>query len=312
MNKIIVTGGAGFIGSHLSEKLSNKNKVIVIDNFMHGNKIIKQNKNLKIIKGDVRDFDLLKFHSRGCDTIFHLAAVLGVDVVSKRNVDTMELEYEGMRNVCYVSKVNKIKKILYTSTSGVYGKLNYAKNVHENNTVAPLSAYAVAKRSAEIYLKNFFLENKKIISTAIALRLFNIYGPRQDSRMVASRFIINALKNKKLSIYGSGKQTRDFTYINDCIEAMILLDKKIKGFHILNISKEKDININKLAREVVKITKSKSKIVHIKTPKKLEEFQVDRRCGNSSKLYKIINFKPKTSYSKGLIETINYIKNTSV
>ena len=302
MNKILVTGGAGFIGSHLTEYLSLKNKIIVIDNFSHGNKIERINDNIKIIKGDVRDYDLLKYHSRNCSTIFHLAAVLGVDVVSKKNVETMDCEFEGIQNVCKSAKTNKVNKIIYSSSSGVYGKLNFHKNVKENSTIAPVSAYSISKRACEFYLKSFYNENK---ITSIAVRLFNLYGPRQDERMVIPRFISQAKSNKPITVYGNGKQTRDFTYIDDCVKVFNLLEKKVNGFHILNSSKGNDFNILGLARKIKSDLNSKSKIIKVKVPKNLEEFQVIKRCGNSSELYKLIKYKPNTNFSVGLKKIIS-------
>lgn len=302
MDKILVTGGAGFIGSHLTEFLSKKYSVIVIDNLSHGNKIENKNKKIKIIKGDVRDKELINYYSKNCKTIFHLAAVLGVDIVSNKNVETMNCEFEGIKNICNAAKKNKVKKIIYSSSSGVYGKLNYSKNVKENAIIAPVSAYSISKRACEFYLKSFYKENK---ITSIAVRLFNVYGPRQDRRMVVSRFISQAKNNRPITIYGSGKQTRDFTYIDDCIKVFDLLNKKVNGFQIINSSKGKDLNILNLAKKIKKDLKSKSKIVHINTPNKLEEFQVPKRCGNSSKLYKLINYKPNTNFITGLRKTIS-------
>ena len=299
----LVTGGAGFVGSHLTDNLiENGSKVIVIDNLSHGNKIHNLNKNIKLIKGDVRDRDLLNFYSRNCTSIFHLAAVLGVDIVSKKNVETMECEFDGIQNICHAAKRNKISKIIYSSSSGVYGKLNYKKNVKESATVAPVSAYSVSKRACEFYLKSFNQENK---ITTIAVRLFNLYGPRQDDRMVIARFIKQALANKPITVYGTGMQTRDFTYIDDCIKVFDLLNKKVNGFHIVNSSKGKDFNILGLAKTIKKKLRSKSKIVHLKVPLKLEEFQVLKRCGDSSKLNKLIKYKPSTNFTTGLQETIN-------
>ncbi len=297
MNKILITGGAGFIGSHLTEFLSKKNRVVVIDNLSHGNKIQKSNKNIKLVRGDVRDFELMKYYSQNCKTIFHLAAVLGVDIVSKKNMETMNCEFEGIKNVCEIAKKNKIKKIIYTSSSGVYGKLNYKKNVREDVDIAPVSAYSVSKRACEFYLKSFYKEYK---ISSIALRLFNLYGPRQDKRMVIPRFIDQAIKNKPITVYGSGKQTRDFTYIDDCIKVFDLLNNKVSGFHILNSSKGKDFDILGLAKKIKSVLNSKSKIVHMKIPKNLEEFQVMKRCGDSSKLLKLIKYKPSTNFSVGL------------
>ena len=123
--------------------------------------------------------------------------------------------------------------------------------------------------------------------------------------MVVSRFISQAKNNRPITIYGSGKQTRDFTYIDDCIKVFDLLNKKVNGFQIINSSKGKDLNILNLAKKIKKDLKSKSKIVHINTPNKLEEFQVPKRCGNSSKLYKLINYKPNTNFITGLRKTIS-------
>ena len=303
MNKILITGGAGFIGSHLTEYLSKNNQVYVIDNLSHGPKIKKFNKNIKLIKGDIRDTNLVNHYSKNCTTIFHLAAVLGVDIVSNKNVETMECEFEGIKNVCNAAKRNKVKKIIYSSSSGVYGKLNFEKNVKENAIIAPVSAYSISKRACEFYLENFYKEHK---ISSIAVRLFNVYGPRQDERMVISRFISQAKKNKPITVYGNGKQTRDFTYIDDCIKVFDLLSKKVNGFEIVNSSKGKDLNIINLAKKIKKDLKSKSKIIHLKVPKKLEEFQVEKRCGNSSKLYRLINYKPNTNFNIGIKKTIIY------
>ncbi len=297
MKKILVTGGAGFIGSQLVEHLSKKNYVTVIDNLSQGNKIKNINKNIKIIKGDVRDNKLIDYHSRNCSSIFHLAAVLGVDVVSKKNVETMECEFEGLKNVCNAAKKNKIKKIIYSSSSGVYGKLNYKGNVKEDVVISPVSAYAIAKRSCEIYLKYFYLENK---IDSIAVRLFNVYGPGQDTRMVIPRFIQQAKNDKPITIYGYGKQTRDFTYIDDCVRVFDLINKKINGFKILNSSRGQDFSVNELAKVIKKKFTSKSKIIHIKVPNNLEEFQVMKRSGNSSKLRNLIGYKPHTNLMDGL------------
>ena len=306
MKKILITGGAGFIGSHLTEYLSKNNIIYVIDNLSHGKKIKKFNKNIKLIKGDIRDGDLINYYSKNCTTIFHLAAVLGVDIVSNKNVETMECEFEGIRNVCNAAKRNKVKKIIYSSSSGVYGKLNFEINVKENATIAPVSAYSISKRACEFYLENFYKENK---ISSVAVRLFNVYGPRQDERMVISRFITQAKKNKPITVYGNGKQTRDFTYIDDCIKVFDLLNKKVNGFKILNSSKGKDLNIINLAKKIKKDLGSKSKIIHVKVPKKLEEFQVKKRCGNSSKLHRLIKYKPNTNLNVGIKKTIDYSKN---
>tara|TARA_B100001121_G_scaffold22465_2_gene17412 strand:+ start:17278 stop:18183 length:906 start_codon:yes stop_codon:yes gene_type:complete len=301
MKKVMVTGGAGFIGSHLVEYLSKSYRVVVIDNLSQGNKLKNINNNIRLVKGDVRDYDLVKYHSKNCTSIFHLAAILGVDVVSEKNIETMDCEFEGIKNVCSAAKKNKLKKIIYASSSGVYGQLNYKGNVKESAVIQPSSAYSMAKRACEVYLKYFYRETK---INSVAVRLFNVYGPRQDDRMVIPRFIDQAKSNKSITVYGNGKQTRDFTYIDDCVKTFDLIDKKVTGHHILNSSRGKEFDIYSLAKMIKKKIKSKSNISKVNVPKKIQEFQVMKRSGDSSKLFKLIRFKPNTDLIDGLNKII--------
>ncbi len=301
MKKVMVTGGAGFIGSHLVEYLSKSYRVVVIDNLSQGNKLKNINNNIRLVKGDVRDYDLVKYHSKNCTSIFHLAAILGVDVVSEKNIETMDCEFEGIKNVCSAAKKNKLKKIIYASSSGVYGQLNYKGNVKESAIIQPSSAYSMAKRACEVYLKYFYKETK---INSVAVRLFNVYGPRQDDRMVIPRFIDQAKSNKSITVYGNGKQTRDFTYIDDCVKTFDLIDKKVTGHHILNSSRGKEFDIYSLAKMIKKKIKSKSNISKVNVPKKIQEFQVMKRSGDSSKLFKLIRFKPNTDLIDGLNKII--------
>ena len=301
MKKVMVTGGAGFIGSHLVEYLSKSYRVVVIDNLSQGNKLKNINNNIRLVKGDVRDYDLVKYHSKNCTSIFHLAAILGVDVVSEKNIETMDCEFEGIKNVCSAAKKNKLKKIIYASSSGVYGQLNYKGNVKESAIIQPSSAYSMAKRACEVYLKYFYRETK---INSVAVRLFNVYGPRQDDRMVIPRFIDQAKSNKSITVYGNGKQTRDFTYIDDCVKTFDLIDKKVTGYHILNSSRGKEFDIYSLAKMIKKKIKSRSNISKVNVPKKIQEFQVMKRSGDSSKLFKLIRFKPNTDLIDGLNKII--------
>ena len=297
MSKILITGGAGFIGSHLVEAFSKKNEVVILDNLFQGNKLKKIKGNYSLIKSDVRDFDTVKFYSKNCDVIIHLAAIIGVDIVAKNNLLTMESEMECIKNVSLSAVKNNIKKIIYTSTSAVYGKLNYKKKVKENDIVAPESAYAISKRMCEIYLYN--LQKKYNIDCTI-LRPFNIYGLRQDTRMVMPRFINMAKRNKPIIIYENGQQTRDFTHVSDFVKVTELSIKKLKKFNILNVSYGKDCTINNLVKIIINSTNSKSKIKHIKTPDELKEFQVKKRCGSNLKIKKLLNFKPRVDLNSGI------------
>lgn len=303
MNKILITGGAGFIGSHLAETLVNKGEeVIVLDNLLRGNKIPKNIlKQLKFIKGDVTDQKTVFRAAEGCDYIYHLAAILGVDVVADNPTETMEVEVMGMKNVGDAALINKAK-IIYASTSGIYGHNAIEQSVTEDIMVDPRTSYAMAKRYNELYLAA--LHEEKGLD-CIALRYFNVYGPRQDNRMVTPRFIEQALSGKPLTVFGNGQQTRDFTHIDDTVKATLLAGEKVSGFQIFNVANEKEATILELAQKIVKVTGSNSKIAFIDAPKKRYDYEVGRRYGNSNKLYSFVGYKPSTTLEDGLNEILS-------
>ncbi len=304
--KILVTGGAGFIGSHLVEKLIKKNnEIIVLDNLLRGNKLNSNIiKDINLIEGDIRDYNKILEATKKVDCIFHLAAFLGVDDVAKNPIQTMEVETIGTQNLVKACIQNNIKKIIYTSTSGVYGKNAIEDAVNEDYQVAPSSSYAIAKRFNEIYLKSV---TSKYSIESFSLRYFNVYGPRQDKRMVVPRFFEQAIKNEPLTVYGNGKQTRDFTYIDDTIEATILVAEKCKENEIFNIARGMDTTMNELANTIIKITNSKSKILNVEAPFLRYDFDVEKRCGDSSKLNKYVDFRPKIDLVDGLKKVYNFL-----
>jgi len=302
--KVLVTGGAGFIGSNLVKQLVKENyDVIVLDNLLRGNKIEKETfDKITFLNGDVRNFDLVLKASEGCDIIFHLAAILGVDIVADNPVETMDVEVIGMRNIANAALSNNVKKILYASTSGIYGHSAIEQSVDEKIMVDPRTSYAMAKRYNEIYLSALH-EEKGLKS--IALRFFNIYGMNQDNRMVIPRFIEQARSGSPITIFGSGKQTRDFTFIDDTIKSCIDLIKVNCGFEIFNIANDNELSISDLANTIKTLTNSKSEIVFIDAPKKRYDYEVERRVGSSTKLYNYINYKPNTTLVDGLRRIIN-------
>jgi UDP-glucose 4-epimerase len=299
MKKALVTGGAGFIGSHLVQRLVNNGfEVVVVDCLLRGNKLDKETmQKVNFIVGDVRDFETVDKAAIDCDYIFHFAAVLGVDVVADNPVETMDTEVLGMRNIAQAAIKHGVNKIIYASTSGVYGHSAIERSVTEDIIIDPRTSYAIAKRYNEIYLKALF-EEKGLNS--VSLRFFNIYGKRQDNRMVIPRFIEQALAGQPLTVYGEGKQTRDFTYIDDTITACLLLAEKGGNADIYNIANENELTIQELAETIIKVTNSKSKIIYIEAPKKRYDYEVERRFGSSEKLFKLTGFKPSTSLEEGL------------
>ncbi len=299
MKKILITGGAGFIGSALAEKLCQDGyDVTVYDNLLRGNKLdTKTMENITFVKGDVRDYKLLNNSAKGCDAIFHFAAILGVDIVADNPIETMDVETIGMRNVANAAIENGIKKILYASTSGIYGHSAMEQAVDEEIIVDPRTSYAMAKRYNEIYLAALH-EEKGIHS--VALRFFNVYGPKQDNRMVVPRFFEQAKANKPITVFGTGEQTRDFTFIDDTVKSCILLMENMKGNAIYNIANESEGCIKDLAVHIKNVTNSDSEITYIEAPKKRYDYEVERRVGSSEKLKSATGYKPDTKLEQGL------------
>ncbi len=297
--KVLVTGGAGFIGSHLVSALVDAgHKVIVADILLRGNKIEKDVfDKIEFHNADVRNESKMIELSKGCNLIIHFAAVLGVDVVADNPVETMDTEIIGTRNICKAALLNGIDQIMYASTSGVYGHSALDQTVIETINVDPRTSYAIAKRYNEIYLAAL---NQEKGLNSISIRFFNIYGPRQDNRMVIPRFIEQAEKNEPITVYGSGNQTRDFTYVSDAVKSCMLLMENIKGSEIYNIANENEMSILELAEIIKKIMNSDSKIELVNSPSKRYDYEVGRRWGSSEKLFKKIHYKPLTTLSDGL------------
>ena len=299
MANILVTGGAGFIGSHLVSRLvKDGHEVTVMDTLLRGNKLDKDIfRNIQFLEEDVRNQDAVFSAAKNCDAIFHLAAVLGVDIVADNPVETMEVETIGTRNIAKAALRHDIPKILYASTSGIYGHSAMEQAVVEEVMVDPRTSYAMAKRYNEIYLAA--LNEEKGINT-ISLRFFNVYGPKQDNRMVIPRFIEQAKEGRPITVFGDGKQTRDFTFIDDTIESVIRLYDKVEGAEIFNIANENEGGIDELAKTIKELSGSSSEIKYIEAPKKRYDFEVGRRVGSSKKLEAAVGYKPKTRLIDGL------------
>jgi UDP-glucose 4-epimerase len=301
-----VTGGAGFIGSHLVQRLvADGQQVVVLDNLRRGNKLEKETlRQIRLIEGDVREEHVVLRAAEDCEQIYHFAAVLGVDIVADNPVETMETEVLGLRNVAKAAILYGGAEIIYASTSGVYGKSAIEQAVREDFNVSPKSSYAIAKRYNEIYLASLF-EEKNLRS--VALRFFNVYGIRQDRRMVIPRFFSQALAGEPITIFGTGEQTRDFTYVDDVIEATVRLASQIQGSEIVNISNEEEYQIKDLARLMLEISGSKSELNFVNPPKNRYDFEVERRYGSSHKLEQLTGFKPQTPLETGLRRIHEYL-----
>jgi nucleoside-diphosphate-sugar epimerase len=296
--KVLITGGAGFIGSNLAKRLVDEgHQVVILDSLLRGNKLDKETySRVEFIKGDVRDQEIVTRASKNCDIIFHFAAVLGVDIVADNPVETMDVEVIGTRNVVEAAFINNVKKIMYASTSGIYGHSAIENALTEEVLVDPRTSYAMAKRYNEIYLASHH-EEKGL--NVVSLRFFNVYGKNQDNRMVVPRFFEQATENEAITVFGTGRQTRDFTYIDDTVEACVRLIET-NGCHIVNIANEAEWCITDLAERIKNITSSNSEIIYLEAPKKRYDYEVERRVGSSDKLLSLTGFKPMTSLDEGL------------
>lgn len=300
--KILITGGAGFIGSSLAEYLLEKTpaQVVVVDNFLTGKQNnLPQGGNFKFIKADANDFDDISsiFHTFGFDYVFHYAAVVGV----KRTLDNPVLvleDLQGIKNVLTLCKNTGVKRIYYASSSEVYGEPVHLPQ-HEHTT--PLNSrlpYAVVKNAGESFCRSYYQEFNLEYTI---FRFFNTYGPRQSPDFVVSRFIDAALENRPITIYGDGQQTRTFCYIEDHLDATVnclLQDKYIND--VVNIGNDQEISVVELARTIKKITNSDSEIVHLDP---LAEGDMTRRQPDIEKMQQLLN-RPFTSLEEGLKKII--------
>jgi len=309
MAKIVVTGGAGFIGSHLTRRLvKDKHQVIVIDNLCEGQaKNIKDIKNkLKFYNQDILNLKFLKKVFKGVDFVFHQAALRSVLRSVEHPLDTNRVNIEGTLNVLLASRDNKVKKVVFASSSSVYGEQK-AKILKETLCPQPLSPYALSKLTGEFYLKQF--SNLYGLET-ISLRYFNVFGPQQDPESdyaaVIPLFITAMLNNKRPTIHWDGKQSRDFTYIDNVVQANILAmkAKKTKG-EVVNVCEEKTITINQLFKTINKILKKNIKPK--RGPKRAGD--VRRTKGSVNLADKILGSQAKVSFEQGLKKTIDWFKN---
>ena len=281
--KILLTGGAGFIGSHLATEFVRLGwEVVVLDNLSSSNKLpVKTMNKIAFIEGDVRDAVAVNKAAKDCSVIVHLAAVVGVDEVINRSIEMIETETLGMHNIVNAAIQNRVKKILYASSSAVYKETSGAFSM-ENDDLCLVNTYAVAKHLNEKYLEALTLSEN--ISTN-ALRFFNVYGDRQDCRMVLPRFFKQALSGEAIEVFGDGNQTRDFTHIDDVIRGIVALTKKEDLSGIYNISRGVETSILDLARSIKTLCRSKSSIICTAFPESRLTYKVSRRVGSSEKLF---------------------------
>ena len=305
--KILITGGAGFIGSSLAQYLIDNTEanVVIVDNYLTGKPgNLPDSPRAKFIKANVNDFNDISsvFHAFGFDYVFHYAAVVGVKRTLENPVLVLD-DLQGIRNILTLCKNTGVKRVFYASSSEVYGEPVHLPQ-HEHTT--PLNSrlpYAIVKNAGESFCRSYYQEFGLEYTL---FRFFNTYGPKQNNDFVVSRFIDAALQNKPITIYGDGMQTRTFCYVDDNLEATtncLLEDKFVND--VVNIGNDLEISVLELARIIKKGVGSQSEIIHLDP---LAEGDMTRRQPDIEKM-KMLLSRPFTSLEYGLQQVIAARKN---
>jgi len=300
MTSILVTGGAGFVGSALAEKLASnpQNHVVIVDNLITGS--LKKlphpiHNNIKFIKCDVNDFKDISsvFYAYRFDYVFHYAALVGVKRTLSHPVMVLN-DITGISNILNLSKNTGVKRVYYSSSSEVYGEpVEFPQNEH----TTPLNSrlpYAIVKNVGEAYLRSFYKEYELEFTI---FRFFNTYGPKQSKDFVMSRFISLALQNEPITIYGDGAQTRTFCYIDDNIDACLNAFYQNKFVNdVVNVGGKDEVSILELAEAVISVTNSKSSLKYLPP---LEEGDMTRRQPDTTKMEELLG-RPVTPFEEGI------------
>jgi UDP-glucose 4-epimerase len=307
MKNILVTGGAGNVASALVSRLAadKNNFIVIVDNLSTGSiKKVPKLSNVTFIKADVNSYnDIVPIFGRyNFDFVFHYAAMVGV----KRTLENPILvlnDIDGIKNVLSLSKNSGVKRVFYSSSSEVYGE---PFEVPQNENTTPLNSrlpYAIVKNVGEAFFRSYY---KEYGLEYTIFRFFNTYGPNQSDDFVVPRFLRSALKNEPIYLYGDGLQTRSFCYVDDNVETCVkaLLNNRCIN-DVINVGSDKEQTIKSLAETIIKLTLSKSEIIHLPP---LEEGDMARRCPDTSKMKQVLG-RELVSVEDGILKLVEYYKN---
>jgi UDP-glucose 4-epimerase len=304
--KFLVTGGGGFIGSNLVEALLKRgHSVRVIDNFSTGKRenLKKFENDIEIIEGDIRDFQIVERAIKNVEVILHQAALPSVPRSIADPISSDQVNVQGTLNILYAAKENRVRKVVFASSSSVYGD-NPVLPKHEGLMPNPLSPYAVTKLTGEKYCQVF--SNLYGLET-VCLRYFNVFGPRQDPNSqysaVIPKFIKAMSKNERPVIYGDGEQSRDFTYIENVVEGNILAaEYSGEKSLVANCACHGQITLNKLVEEINNILGADIKPIY----ENARAGDIKHSFADIDLIKNKIGFIPKISFIDGLKKTIEY------
>ncbi len=304
--KIVVTGGAGFIGSHIAEYWAGKGaEVIALDNLRTGSlSNIEDNSGINFVQGDITNKDTVFAVLENADYVFHLAALVSIPESIEKPAECIKINVNGFLNVLEAAREFSVKKVVHSSSASVYGDdPELPKDVSMRPD--PKTPYSITKLDGEYYSR-MFLEEYGV--NTVSLRYFNVFGPRQSpsSHYAAAIpvFIDHALKNKNLIIYGDGGQTRDFIFVKDVVQANVKAALTENKHGVFNVALGNSCSIRNLAEKIIELTGSKSKI-----------FFADPRPGDIrhsiadiSETIRDFNFSPEHDLNEGLISTIDFLR----
>ena len=308
---ILVTGGAGFIGSHLCERLlREKKKVVCLDNFSNfyppqikedNIKNFKNNADFSLIRGDILDTELLEkiFSKRSISKIIHLAAIAGVRQSLANPSSYIDIDIKGTVNLLEAAKKYKIAHFIFGSSSSVYGTGSRIPFREDEKNTIPVSPYAASKLSAEIFCQTYTKLYK--IPTTI-LRFFTVYGPRQRPEMAIHKFTRLIRQGKSLTQFGSGESVRDYTFIDDVIEGVVKSMQKKFSFEVFNLGNSKTVRLSKMIKTIGERLGIEPKIS--KTPDRLGDVPIT--CADISKAKKMLGWKPEVSFEQGVERFVNW------
>lgn len=310
--KILLTGGAGFIGTKICGLLSNNNEILIYDslnrNSIKNTNLLDQD-NVKLIQGDILDFNNVKsvVDKFRPNIVIHLAAVAGIDTVIKSPVTTMKVNMIGTYNLLEAIKGHKLDRFIDFSTSEVFGSYAYKVDEQHTTNLAPVGearwTYSVSKLAGEHLAHSYY---KEYGIPVVTVRPFNIYGAGQVGEGAIHRFVIRAIKNEEIQIHGDGDQIRSWCYIDDFVDGVMLcLEKKEAIGQSFNIGNPRGtVTISMLAQLIKRIADSKSVIVYV--PKTYVD--VELRIPSVEKAKEILGYEPKYDLSLGLEETIRWYR----
>jgi len=313
--KVFLTGVAGFIGSHLAERLLRQGcEVIGIDNFddFYDPKIKRdniqkclKNNNFKLIEADIRDTAAMdKAVSADIDIIVHLAAKAGVRPSIEQPLLYADVNINGTMVLLEAAKNNNIKKFIFASSSSVYGNNKKVPFSEDDNVDFPISPYAATKKACELICHTY---HKLYEINMTCLRFFTVYGPRQRPDLAIHKFAKLIERDKEIPVFGDGSMSRDFTYIDDIIDGTVAAMEKCDGFNIYNLGESEPIVLNDLITYIEQALGKKA----IRQSLPLQPGDVERTYADITKAKKELGYNPSTNIEQGLGKFVNWLRNSS-